>query len=455
MKHLITGLIIILMLFLVACNSGKSQTLTIHFESYGGSYIESIETTHEKGFRLKNPEKVGYLFDGWYLDDQLWNLLVTNRTKFDQSISEVTLFAKWIPDPNYSEPSPVTEPTPSIPTENSEPPTIPTTEPTPAVTKTPVESTPTEVTSNLATATFYLDGYYCGNTNGNLSNLGLAAYDYDNKIHYFSANKTIYGYKPDTDDLFEIITFVDGRPTHLNYCNDALYYINTSSGKVYRYNFTMNEQEEVFDEDANYLKFTSNHIYITYEAEINGEIKNHYKTFRTSTFNVIRDNDFSDVEFMNPTSNRIYYKPRTTLSLGMMNYDGRGKTSLGYLDNYGVESILEMTTYYIDEPQANYLLALEINKKEGLYIYDSETKTLTKLLDGHFHSLNYSNNRFYAIRGTNIYEIDMDTFELLNTYKVPEYAKYIQIINYWIYFGKSDSKDLFRINPDTKEIEAL
>ncbi len=86
-------LLFLLMLFLASCSQDNTG-LTINFETYGGSTVESVEITETGEYpKLDNPTKDGYVFDGWYLDEgfiEPFNPLVLLSGK------DITLHAKWI-----------------------------------------------------------------------------------------------------------------------------------------------------------------------------------------------------------------------------------------------------------------------------------------------------------------------------------------------------------------------
>ena len=91
MKKILTvAMLLVGMLFLVACESG----ITISFETNGGNDIADVKLTLELDlYDLEEPTKTGYTFDGWYTDDTL-------ETEFDPEVTitdNITLYAKWNP----------------------------------------------------------------------------------------------------------------------------------------------------------------------------------------------------------------------------------------------------------------------------------------------------------------------------------------------------------------------
>ncbi len=83
-------------IFLTACGGGNS--LTINFESNGGTSCSSIEYTQDSALTMPNaPTKEDYLFGGWFEDNE------TFEKEFDQTNinsylgnDSLTLYAKWL-----------------------------------------------------------------------------------------------------------------------------------------------------------------------------------------------------------------------------------------------------------------------------------------------------------------------------------------------------------------------
>ena len=66
----------------------------ITFDAKGGTVLPETATTNEYGFLydLPTPEREGYIFDGWYLDNDDKEDPVTSETKF---YSQTTIYAHW------------------------------------------------------------------------------------------------------------------------------------------------------------------------------------------------------------------------------------------------------------------------------------------------------------------------------------------------------------------------
>lgn len=88
-------LILAIILFIIF--GGKKETFTVSFYTDGGTVVES--QTVEKGERASrpsNPTKEGYIFDNWYISDNIYDF-TSKVTK------NITLSAKWIKDNSNEE----------------------------------------------------------------------------------------------------------------------------------------------------------------------------------------------------------------------------------------------------------------------------------------------------------------------------------------------------------------
>lgn len=91
-SNIIIALLLVLMLgvCLVAC--GEPTNFTITFDTHGGSEIAPIVIENGGALTLpEDPIKEGYLFGGWYLDEEFLNEFLETQTLTDN----VTLHAKW------------------------------------------------------------------------------------------------------------------------------------------------------------------------------------------------------------------------------------------------------------------------------------------------------------------------------------------------------------------------
>jgi len=87
-------IMILVLLSIIGVVSFSSPVYTITFESNGGTSITTVQI--QKEFFIEkpdNPEKDGFLFDGWFFDDVTYFL----PFDFDAPVmTSLTLYAKWI-----------------------------------------------------------------------------------------------------------------------------------------------------------------------------------------------------------------------------------------------------------------------------------------------------------------------------------------------------------------------
>ena len=96
MKYRILIGLIVLSVFLFACNSEENSRKFIYFETNGAEEIEPmLYTSWGTHNPIAIPEKEGHLFLGWYLDKEFKELF----TSFDMvKPNKTTLYAKWTND---------------------------------------------------------------------------------------------------------------------------------------------------------------------------------------------------------------------------------------------------------------------------------------------------------------------------------------------------------------------
>ncbi|MCF7930801.1 MAG: InlB B-repeat-containing protein [Acholeplasmataceae bacterium] len=95
--------ILIIGISLFAC-VGSSE-FTVNFDSNGGTEVFPVTASSTIGFSIPdNPIREGYLFDGWFWDDAIFEIPFTVNSILDQPIQsdiDLTVYAKWSPI-NYS-----------------------------------------------------------------------------------------------------------------------------------------------------------------------------------------------------------------------------------------------------------------------------------------------------------------------------------------------------------------
>lgn len=91
--RIVSVVIFILGIFLILySNQFHKKEYLVTFDSLGGTLIKTQKVKeNEKVIRPNDPIKDGYIFDDWYLNDQIFD--------FDAKvIKDLTLVAKWIVD---------------------------------------------------------------------------------------------------------------------------------------------------------------------------------------------------------------------------------------------------------------------------------------------------------------------------------------------------------------------
>ncbi|PKK99745.1 MAG: hypothetical protein CVV57_01455 [Tenericutes bacterium HGW-Tenericutes-2] len=82
--------------FLLACT--KTPEVSLEFNTNGGSLITPILTDGKSISLPNNPTKDGYIFDGWYWDNETFTEKLTNKSIPESKIAAtMTVYAKWIP----------------------------------------------------------------------------------------------------------------------------------------------------------------------------------------------------------------------------------------------------------------------------------------------------------------------------------------------------------------------
>ncbi len=84
-------------LFLTACSSGSidgsSKTVTLFFNTSGGSEVATMVLSEKDSLQTTQPTKEGYTFVGWYLDEEYSVPLTLGAIDFTSS--SVSAYAKW------------------------------------------------------------------------------------------------------------------------------------------------------------------------------------------------------------------------------------------------------------------------------------------------------------------------------------------------------------------------
>ncbi len=98
-KNVIILVLAVLLLISLLTACGSNVSLKIDF-IVDGAVIHTIDTKGNKEIQLPaDPEKEGYIFDGWYWDKDTWEKPFTANSSLNAPLSEnMSVYAKWIED---------------------------------------------------------------------------------------------------------------------------------------------------------------------------------------------------------------------------------------------------------------------------------------------------------------------------------------------------------------------
>ncbi len=83
-------IIFVLCLMFVINNNG----FTVKFDTVGGTHLETQKLMYDDLVVIENnPTREGYVFEGWYLDE---NYTMPWDIKNDKVTGSMTLYAKWV-----------------------------------------------------------------------------------------------------------------------------------------------------------------------------------------------------------------------------------------------------------------------------------------------------------------------------------------------------------------------
>jgi uncharacterized repeat protein (TIGR02543 family) len=95
-------IIMLIAFFVIACDDNGNDVIqfTVTFETNDGSMIEPITINADLQFDFPVvPEKDGYIFDGWYWDNDTFLERFTLESLQDRGIvANITVYAKWLLD---------------------------------------------------------------------------------------------------------------------------------------------------------------------------------------------------------------------------------------------------------------------------------------------------------------------------------------------------------------------
>jgi hypothetical protein len=330
---------------------------------------------------------------------------------------------------------------------------------------TPIPTTTISITEAQTTAEFIslkaqelpIHSSYYGNTNGNANNQGLVVYDTVNKLHYFALGPTVYSYNPATDQTTVLFTLSDGGYVR-NLCltSTHIYFVSTQNMWMMRYNFSTEEVSVINQLETHYISRYDDYIYVDvvdpdyYGSEVRG-----FKIYKHNTESFLT-NFSSGVSNLNISGTKLLYLQDFGSRIQLMSSTFIGKTTEANFDDQGFNEIIEM--HMIKDSYTDgrtYAFVANTTTESVLYLYNATTG-LERILGGsNIHSLNSDNSNLYFIHAGAIYSYNLTNKETSKIIDVYSNSKYIFVINYWLYYSNSDLSALYRINPDTQEVESL
>ena len=333
------------------------------------------------------------------------------------------------------------------------------------ITTIPTLSTTEVTTENLLTTDYFslkneelpIHSSYYGNTNGNSNNQGLVVYDTINKLHYYALGAMVYSYKPETDETSLLFSLNDGGNVR-NLCltNTHLYFVSTKDQWMMRYDFSSKDITIISELETHMISRYDNYIYFdAVDPDYYGQEVRGIKIYKHNTETFL--SDFGrGISSLNISGTKLLYIQDFGTRIQLASSNFIGKTTEANFDDQGFEEIIEMHMIkdnYIDG--RSYAFIANTSSMASLYFYNADSG-LIKIASGNdIHSLNSDDSNLYFMNSGAIYSYNLIT---MNTFKITDVytnSKYINVINYWIYFSDDNSANLYRINPDTLEIENL
>lgn len=332
-----------------------------------------------------------------------------------------------------------------------------------AVTSTTSEEV-TSITSEVVTLadkvkSFYANNSMYGNTNGNSSNLGLAVFNHRAKVHYYAYKSSVYEYRPTTDETFLLFSNDDpGYITNLCLLDNDLYYVTTTSNFLYRYNLLSTEKILVHEYETSEVFGYYQTIFLRMkkvyysDAPIPGiGSYNHARKEQTGRFN-------AGVTTINLTDTKVIYTDNYAPTLNLMADNFMGKTTIKY---FGPEPLsfdeLRAVNLFSSSSTSptvlTFVLYLRKGTESALYLYNTGDQALVTIIEGEdIHSMNSDGEYVYFIKDDSLYRYDVATASLTMLKSLFVGARYVQVINHWLYVGHETLSTLYRIHPDTGSI---
>lgn len=325
-----------------------------------------------------------------------------------------------------------------------------TTAPTTSITSTVLTTT---VSSLMATELPIHSTLY-GNTNGNANNQGLAVYDKTNHIHYYALGPSVYAYNPSTDTTEILLTLsAGGNVRNLTLSSTYLYFVSSQDLYFHKFNLNTKTLTTVFEGETYKTYRYSGYVFInalnvTYQ---NTGIRKYYESSESfySSWGYSATN-------VNISGLKLYYTTSNGPAIEVMADTFAGKTTVV---SFTAQNIIEIKELLLlkDGDSKDFAFISKTNTEEALYLYNtvSGLEKVTVASGTGLKSINTDGNNLYFINGSNLYSLNLSTKDVVILKELNGEYKYINIINYWIYYSNSEMTSLYRIHPDTLESDQL
>lgn len=311
---------------------------------------------------------------------------------------------------------------------------------------------------NTAIKSFHSNSVSYATTNGNANNKGLAVYDHTRHLHYFSLGKNVYSYNPTTAETKVLFSEIGaGTVQNLALLTDDLYFVSTVSNYLYRFNLVNETISLVYEDETSVVYGYFNTIFATLKrVDSWGQVAeglatyNHSKKEATTKFRI-------GTTTVNINGNRLYYTNNYVADLQLMADGFNGQTGVYNFTKLGFEEIISaqlVSASYTSPEVLVFALILKDSARHGLYLYNNSDDSLLEIKAGaNIHSVNSDGEYIYFIENSSLYKYHVATKVLSNGITLFNGAKYIQVLNHWLYISNATHTTLHRYNPNSQEFE--
>jgi hypothetical protein len=311
---------------------------------------------------------------------------------------------------------------------------------------------------SLKTEVLPIHSSYYGNTNGNANNQGLAVYDVNDNLHYFALGPSVYSFNPGLERTELIFTLQSGGYVR-NLClsSDYLYFTDSTDGWMMKFNLSTSEITSVYEEETYYINRYDSNVFIDRLTV------SEYSSYRSMNRYDDEDQLFdylstSGISNINISGTKIFFVETGSVTLRIMADNFSGKSTIYNFSGDGFTEIYEM--YLIKnsyDGTREFALIANDGVSTALYVYNTTTGLEKRhpSTSGNLHSLNSDGINLYFIDNSALYAMSLTDYGIEKVMDLYANSKHLQVINHWIYFSNDTLTALYRINPETNEIESL